>query len=61
MEYRKKERLLVIETFNQEIEDIKEKLDNNIEINEIKSNLNDLKTEFKNTIDWLWDYDNELN
>jgi len=61
MEYRKKERLLVIETFNQEIEDIKEKLDNNVEINEIKSNLNDLKTEFKNTIDWLWDYDNELN
>ena len=61
MEYRKKERLLVIETFNQEIEEIKEKLDNNVEINEIKSNLNDLKTEFKNTIDWLWDYDNELN
>ena len=61
MEYRKKERLLVIETFNQEIEEIKQKLDNNVEINEIKSNLNDLKTEFKNTIDWLWDYDNELN
>lgn len=61
MEYRKKERLLVIETFNQEIEEIKEKLDNNVKINEIKSNLNDLKTEFKNTIDWLWDYDNELN
>ena len=61
MEYRKKERLLVIETFNQEIEEIKEKLDNNVEINEIKSNLNDLKTEFSNTVDWLWDYDNELS
>jgi|DEB0MinimDraft_6_1074348.scaffolds.fasta_scaffold186761_1 DNA-binding transcriptional regulator GbsR (MarR family) len=61
MEYKKKERLLVTKTFNEDIEEIKKKLDNNVEINEIKSNLNDLKTEFKNTIDWLWDYDNELS
>ena len=61
MEYKKKERLLVIETFNDEIDEIKKKLDNNVEIDEIKSNLNDLKTEFSNTVDWLWDYDNELS
>jgi hypothetical protein len=61
MEYKKKERLLVTKTFNEDIEEIKKKLDNNVQINEIKSNLNDLKTEFKNTIDWLWDYDNELS
>jgi hypothetical protein len=61
MEYKKKERLLVTKTFNEDIEEIKKKLDNNVEINEIKSNLNDLKIEFSNTIDWLWDYDNELS
>jgi len=61
MEYKKKERLLVTKTFNEDIEEIKKKLDNNVQINEIKSNLNDLKIEFSNTIDWLWDYDNELS
>ena len=61
MEYKKKERLLVTKTFNEDIEEIKKKLDNNVQINEITSNLNDLKIEFSNPIDWLWDYDNELS